>query len=72
LALFVAIDYREKEMWEASGHRMARGPERGLHWRLLAPGRLRRRARAHVKDMRGRLDALNVDDSELEEALEPL
>jgi hypothetical protein len=71
-AMMAFIDAREREMWRASGHRVAPDPEWEFHWRLLTPGSIFRRAKAHVDDMRNRLDALSVDDSELEEALEPL
>jgi hypothetical protein len=67
LLTFVAVLERHADhMWRQYGdHVTERPPKRQLHWRLLTPGSVYQRVRAH-------LDALNIDDSELEDALDSL
>jgi hypothetical protein len=65
---FAVIDRREKRMWQAAGHPFVAQPE--FHWRLLTPGSLLTRGRAHVTDLRTGLASRNIDDSELEDDLD--
>jgi hypothetical protein len=64
------LERTERRMWAASGHRIPDPPAGPtFHWRLITPASVVRRARAQIGN---ELAAVNVDDSELEDALDLL